>query len=90
MSSVTATETPPIEHAEDDTVELHVRNVPRSIWLKARQSALASRLRFGQYVIRLLEQAEPCHLVSLRPSLERKPVPHLEPQPSREGQAEAV
>ena len=59
MSFTTATEPSPIENAEDDTVELHVRHVPRSIWLKARQSALASRLRFGQYVIRLLEQAEP-------------------------------
>ena len=46
-------------NAEDDTVELHVRHVPRSVWLKARQSALASGLRFGQYVIKLLENAEP-------------------------------
>ena len=44
---------------EPDTVELHVRNVPRAVWLKARQAALASRLRFGQYIIRLLENADP-------------------------------
>jgi hypothetical protein len=44
---------------EPDTVELHVRNVPRAVWLKARNAALVSRLRFGQYVIKLLENANP-------------------------------
>ena len=57
--STTVSETQPIQNTEDDTVELHVRNVPRCVWLKARQAALASRLRFGQYVIKLLENAEP-------------------------------
>jgi len=48
-----------VQTLEPDTVELHVRNVPQAVWLRARHAALASRLRFGQYVIRLLEQAEP-------------------------------
>jgi hypothetical protein len=59
MSTATSLETPMDQIAEDDTVEIHIRNVPRSVWLKARQSALASRLRFGQYVIKLLENAGP-------------------------------
>ena len=59
MSTATAPETPTDQNLEPDTVELHVRNVPRAVWLKARHAALASRLRFGQYVIKLLEQASP-------------------------------
>jgi hypothetical protein len=63
-----STETVPaataVQTLEPDTVELHVRNVPRAVWLKARQAALASRLRFGQYVIKLLENAGPTPLSS--------------------------
>lgn len=59
MSTATAPEPPAEQNLEPDTVELHVRNVPRAVWLKARNAALVSRLRFGQYVIKLLEQAEP-------------------------------
>lgn len=59
------------QNLDPDTVELHVRNVPRAIWLKARQSALASRLRFGQYVIKLLEKAEP-----LQPLVHHSPSGH--------------
>src|SRR5947209_4803879 len=39
LSTATAVETPTTQTKEGDTVELHVRNVPRSVWLKARQSA---------------------------------------------------
>lgn len=59
MSAATAPVPPAEQHLAPDTVELHVRNVPRTVWLKARQAALASGLRFGQYVIKLLEQAQP-------------------------------
>ena len=59
MSTGTVPEASTPQTLEPDTVELHVRNVPRAVWLKARQAALASRLRFGQYVIKLLENAEP-------------------------------
>ena len=59
MSTATAPEPPAGQAPEPDTVELHVRNVPRPVWLKARNAALASRRRFGQYVIRLLEDAGP-------------------------------
>lgn len=79
MSAANATETSPIEHAEDDFVELHVRNVPRSIWLKARQSALVSRLRFGQYVIKLLEQAEPMTPVRGQAAPPLRPKEHTAP-----------
>lgn len=58
MSTGTVPEGATVQTLEPDTVELHVRNVPRAVWLKARHAALASRLRFGQYVILLLEQAE--------------------------------
>ena len=70
MSTATTLETPATEIGEDDTVELHVRNVPRSVWLKARQAALVSRLRFGRYVTKLLENAGP-----LPPSLHPNPNP---------------
>ena len=59
MSTGTVPDEAPAQTLEPDTVELHVRNVPRAVWLKARQAALASRLRFGQYVIKLLENAGP-------------------------------
>ena len=62
MSTGTVPEGATVQTLESDTVELHVRNVPRAVWLKARQAALASRLRFGQYVIKLLETAEPLAL----------------------------
>ena len=69
MSTGTVPDKATAQTLEPDTVELHVRNVPRAVWLKARQAALASRLRFGQYVIKLLEQAEPITLTrdSTRP-----------------------
>jgi hypothetical protein len=59
LSAVTTPHLSPAPAGEDDTVELHVRNVPRPVWLRARQAALASRLRFGRYVIKLLENAGP-------------------------------
>lgn len=62
MSTATAPEPPAEQNLEPDTVELHVRNVPRAVWLKARNAALVSRLRFGQYVIKLLENAGPVPL----------------------------
>lgn len=49
--------TPGSEEAESETVELHVKRVPRSIWLRARQQALAQKLSFRDYVIRVLEVA---------------------------------
>ena len=58
MTTGTVPEGATVQTLEPDTIELHVRNVPRAVWLKARQAALASRLRFGQYVIKLLEQGE--------------------------------
>lgn len=58
MSTTTDhSESESVQSPKDDTIELHVRNVPRKVWLKARQAALESRVRFGQYVIRLLENA---------------------------------
>jgi hypothetical protein len=62
MSTATAPNPPTVPNLEPDTVELHVRNVPRAVWLKARNAALASRLRFGRYVIKLLENAGPLPL----------------------------
>ena len=49
--------TPGSEEAEPETVELHVKRVPRSIWLRARQQALAQKLSFRDYVIRVLQVA---------------------------------
>ena len=68
MSTGTVPDEATVQTLEPDTVELHVRNVPRAVWLKARQAALASRLRFGQYVIKLLENAEPVSPPTLCPS----------------------
>ena len=48
---------PGSEEAEPETVELHVKRVPRAIWLKARQQALAQKLSFRDYVIRVLQVA---------------------------------
>ena len=77
MSPTIEIESPPVEPAEDDTIELHVRKVPRAIWLKARQAALASGLRFGQYMIRLiLEKAEP---FSPSPRVPYERTPTLDP-----------
>jgi hypothetical protein len=59
VSTRTVPEGATVQTLEPDTVELHVRNVPRAVWLKARQEALASRLRFGKYIIKLLENAGP-------------------------------
>ena len=42
---------------ERETIELHVRRVPRPIWLRARQQALAQKLSFRDYVIGILEIA---------------------------------
>ena len=42
---------------ERETIELHVRRVPRPIWLRARQQALAQKLSFRDYVIGILEVA---------------------------------
>jgi hypothetical protein len=42
---------------ERETIELHVRRVPRPIWLRARQQALAQKLSFRNYVIGILEIA---------------------------------
>lgn len=77
MSTVAAPEPPAEQHLEPDTVELHVRNVPRAVWLKARNAALASRLRFGRYVIKLLENAGP-----LPPSLHPTNTANEAPSPS--------
>jgi|GEM_PF-2136261 len=49
--------TPGSKETERETVELHVKRVPRAIWLKARQQALAQKLSFRDYVIRILEVA---------------------------------
>jgi hypothetical protein len=49
--------TPGSKETERETVELHVKRVPRAIWLKARQQALAQKLSFRDYVIRVLETA---------------------------------
>lgn len=49
--------TPGSEESERETVELHVKRVPRAIWLRARQQALAQKLSFRDYVIRVLEVA---------------------------------
>lgn len=49
--------TPGSKETERETVELHVKRVPRAIWLKARQQALAQKLSFRDYVIRVLEVA---------------------------------
>ena len=81
MSTGTVPEEASAQPLADDTVELHVRNVPRAVWLKARHAALASRLRFGRYVIQLLEQAEP-----LPPAVSPLPVqgsftPTVSPEP---------
>jgi hypothetical protein len=45
------------KETERETVELHVKRVPRAIWLRARQQALAQKLSFRDYVIRVLEVA---------------------------------
>jgi hypothetical protein len=49
--------TPGPKETVRETVELHVKRVPRAIWLKARQQALAQKLSFRDYVIRVLEVA---------------------------------
>ncbi len=49
--------TPGSKETVRETVELHVKRVPRAIWLKARQQALAQKLSFRDYVIRVLETA---------------------------------
>ena len=41
------------------TKTLSVKNVPHSIWQRARQNALASNLSFGEYVVKLLNTAGP-------------------------------
>lgn len=85
MRTVTAPDPPAEQSLEPDTVELHVRNVPRSVWLKARQAALASRLRFGRYVIKLLEQAEP--LTPPSPRLNPTSTANEDPSPATGGSA---
>ncbi len=42
---------------ERETIELHVRRVPKPIWLRARQQALAQNVSFRDYVIGILEIA---------------------------------
>lgn len=42
---------------ERETIELHVKRVPRAIWLKSRQQALVQKMSFREYVIRVLEAA---------------------------------
>lgn len=42
-----------------DTCDLHVKRIPKSIWLKARQNALLSSLSFRDYVIRVLDECQP-------------------------------
>jgi hypothetical protein len=49
--------TPGSKETVRETVELHVKRVPRAIWLKARQQALAQKLSFRDYVIGVLEAA---------------------------------
>lgn len=41
------------------TVELHVRRLPRDVWLRARQNALRSSLPFREFIIRILAGSEP-------------------------------
>lgn len=41
------------------TVELHVRRLPRDVWLRARQNALRSSLPFREFIIRILADSEP-------------------------------
>lgn len=49
---------PSFRESERETVELHVKRVPRAIWLKARQQALAQNVSFRDFVIRLLEACD--------------------------------
>src|SRR5689334_16480321 len=42
--------------------DVHIKRVPESIWLRARQNALQSGLPFKDFVIRLLAQSEPFQL----------------------------
>lgn len=76
MSTSIAMDEQPTPIQDADTVELHVRNVPRSVWLQARQSALASRLRFGQYIIELLKKATP---LPVSPRVIQELCPHCTP-----------
>lgn len=39
--------------------DVHVKQVPEEIWLRARQNALASGLAFKDYVMRLLADSRP-------------------------------
>lgn len=41
------------------TKTLCVKNVPYAVWQRARQNALASNLRFGDYLVKLLGTAGP-------------------------------
>jgi hypothetical protein len=43
----------------DDTVELHVRRVPRAVWQKARNNAMSSRTSFRDFIIRTLANSQP-------------------------------
>lgn len=50
------------------THSVHVRDVPESVWCKARQNALLSGLPFKEYVTRLLAESTPFLPITVPPS----------------------
>jgi hypothetical protein len=42
-----------------DTVSIHVKGVPKAIWLRARENAIASELAFKHYLLKVFEQCQP-------------------------------
>lgn len=42
-----------------DTVSIHVKGVPKVIWRRARENAIASELAFKHYILKVLEQCQP-------------------------------
>lgn len=48
-----------VEGTRNGTRDLHVKAIPESVWVRARCAATRSRMRFKEYIVKLLGACQP-------------------------------